>query len=401
MSRAAALDYHDAFASTSHGVRGVATAPAFKAALEWIISQPSSMLAYLRRAGIVNAHNGDTLDPHATPYDHVLRLACGVAPNFVEQRAALGTLADAFMVVHHDAAYDRAWDDASASAGALAGPDRRIGGLPGHVVITTKDVRWTRANVATLALADDGSAPTERTKAQAVEFLQRMRECAMRYARHRGWTHCGLYFRFFGCAPSGEEERGIIRLHVVNLARAGPRLRRTAKVNLPIDDVIEALGGRRTTRRGSVIAVDPIGADMDVSMGTTTLKTYSSAQRFLARRRRDTDEDDYNEDKEEERAANVVVSRQPRAPVHEPEVLITEAVRREFNDVARTERVMSAVRVARKENDETRAIKKSDFEDDTVISFANDVEWLSTYQSLAAPAQVTRALQEIHEQIRR
>ena len=56
---------------------------------------------------------------------------------------------------------------------------------------------------------------------------------------------------------------------------------------------------------------------------------------------------------------------------------------------------------ARKENDETRATKKSDFDDDTVISFANDVEWLSTYKSVAAPAQVTRALQEIHEQIRR
>jgi len=415
MSRtAAAFDYADAFASTSHRARGIATASAFKAALEWITSQPSSMLAHLRRTGVVNERDGDTLDPHATPYDHVLRLACGVAPNFVEQRAALGTLADAFVVAHHDVAYDRAWDDVTARNGALAGPDRAMGGLPGHVVITTKDVHWSKANVATLALAEDGAEPTEESKAQAVTFLQCMRECAMRYARHRGWTQCGLYFRFFGCAPSGEEERGIIRLHVVNLARAGPRLRRTAKVNLPIDDVIEALGGRRTTRRGSVIVVEPIGAGMDVPVEMTAQTTSSSARRFLERRRqrrerlensRASSSENDDDDDDDERVENVVVSRRQSAvPVKEPEVSIPDAVRREFHNVARTERVMNALRVAQKENDETRATTcESDQMEDygAVRSFIDDVEWLSTYKSLATSAQVSRALQDIHQQIRR
>jgi hypothetical protein len=188
-------------------------------------------------------------------------------------------------------------------------------------------------------------------------------------------------------------------------------------VNLPIDDVIEALGGRRTTRRGSVIVVEPIGAGMDVPVEMTTQTTSSSARRFLERRRQrreqlenarassSENDDDDDDDDDDECVENVVVSRRQSAvPMKEPEVLIPDAVRREFHDVARTERVMSALRVARKENDETRATTcESDHMEDygAVTSFIDDVEWLSTYKSLATPAQVTRALQDIHQQIRR
>jgi hypothetical protein len=151
---------------------------------------------------------------------------------------------------------------------------------------------------------------------------------------------------------------------------------------------------------------------MDVPVEMTAQTTSSSARRFLERRRQRRERlenarasSSENDDDDDERVANVVVSRRQSAvPVKEPEVSIPDAVRREFHNVARTERVMSALRVARKENDETRATTcESDHMEDygAVTSFIDDVEWLSTYKSLATPAQVSRALQDIHQQIRR
>ena len=126
----------------------------------------------------------------------------------------------------------------------------------------------------------------DEDRREAVQFLMRMREAAMTYARWRGWTQLGLYFRFFGCEPEGEEERGIIRLHVVNLARAGPRLRKTSRNNLPIDDVIEALGGLRASRRGSVLLVSPVEGRESVtprSFESTAAPWVDSKTRRLSR----------------------------------------------------------------------------------------------------------------------
>ena len=238
----------DAFSRTAIRARGVATSQQFKDAQEWL--RERDYRAYLLACGRLDART-DHMDPGATPFDLVLRYVVGKTPNLVDQ-SALGGFEDEFVVCHRDARADARWDDASGAPGSLAGADRVIGGLPGHVVISTRDARWQRSNVCALGLGGD-----ERDRREATAFLLRMREAAMTYARARGWTRLGLYFRFFGCEPEGEEEPGIIRLHVVNLARAGPWLRRTAKVNLPIDDVIEALVGARASRRGAVLIVSP------------------------------------------------------------------------------------------------------------------------------------------------
>jgi len=316
------------------------------------------------------------MDPCATPFDFVLRQASGKVPNFVEQ-SGLGARAAEFMVCHHDADFDARWDDGtSARCGALAGPDRRVGGLPGHVVLTTRDTRWVRSNVGALAL---GGGEEERI--EAVQFLERMREAAMTYARSRGWTRLGLYFRFFGCEPEGEEEYGIIRLHVVNLARAGPWLRRTAKVNLPIDDVIEALGGARTSRRGAVLivsenAVDgPSPVDRLTPIGVQALDDAESSS--------DESEDDIQ-------VAIKRVVDVASAPPIDNTVELSEPMKRMYQNAALATNVRTAVREVQK-----GTLSKND--DGSSDAFFNDLRWLRDYKTLSSPAHVQIALKEVSQ----
>jgi len=362
-------DLRDSFASTSMRAHGVASATAFTTATDWLRKQRPSYLEHLRLTGRT-LPDEDVMDPRATPFDPVLRLAAGVAPNFVNQDV-LGDWAGEFVLCHNAPDYDARWDDldgVEGSTGALAGADRAVGGLPGHVVLTTKDLSWDRSNVCALALSE---APEERRR--AVDFLLRMREAAMTYARARGWTRLGLYFRFFGCEPVGEEERGIIRLHVVNLARAGPRMRRTAKINLPIDDVIEALGGRRATRRGAVIVVQPpkVG-DLPTVEPLTTQNGGQNVQK--------ASEDD---------EVTVIVKRvvQANKPVKENEVVIPDELQRLYTNAASTENVNMAVRDARRNTASETFGSRSP--QSTIFS---DVQWLSAYKRVSSPARVHSAL---------
>jgi len=380
------FDFARAFASTPHA-RGVATSSEFAAALHWLCTQRASFRDFLQNQGIVD--DALALDPRATPYDAVLRRACGAVPSFVDQRA-LEHYASDFIVAHVNAMHE------------LAGPDREIGGLPGHVVIAPRATTWTNANAATLALDDEGNV-TATTKARAVKDLERMRRCAVTYAKNRGWTSIGCYLRFFGCAPDGENERGVVRAHVVNLSRARPRLKTTSKMNCPIDDIIEALGGRRTTRRGSVIVVGAVaGADWDVAEEASP---PTSISRYLERRarREGGDEERAREKKtnSEDRPlarAGGVNSEVPGAESNDDEVSVPETTARAFREVATSEHVTRSVRiVARNETvlgEENVANKVLD-----VHSFADDAQWMSMYKTLTTPARVTRALQEIHKEI--
>ena len=359
-----ARNLRDAFASTSgFRARGVATADVFAVAQEWLRSH--NYVEYLRASALLSP-SSDRMDADATPFDAVLRAATGAAPNLVNQDA-LGDWAEEFAVCHNDVEFDRRWNDlTSGNTGALAGPDRQVGGLPGHVVVTTRDAVWGKSNVGALALSG-----SEEEKREAVKFLLRMREAAMTYARSRGWTTLGLYFRFFGCEPIGEEERGIIRLHVVNLARAGPRLRRTAKVNLPIDDVIEALGGARASRRGAVLIVSP-------TLSTTSITPL----------RRAVEEDAHRSDDDE---IEVVIKRVAAAAVAAPpiEIQIPNKLRQQYENVSSNK---SKIRMAVRDASEESGFKSRD---DAQDEFFRDVSWLSKYKSLSSPARVQRALSEI------
>jgi hypothetical protein len=233
-------------------------------------------------------------------------------------------------------------------------------------VLTTKDAVWGKSNVGALALSG-----SEEEKREAVKFLLRMREAAMTYARARGWTTLGLYFRFFGCEPVGEEERGIIRLHVVNLARAGPRLRRTAKVNLPIDDVIEALGGARASRRGAVLIVSPV-------VSTSSIAPVSRVV---------VEDTNCSDDEEIEVVIKRVVAAAAAAapPI---EIEIPKKLRQQYEDLTSNKpKIRMAVRDA---SEESGFNSRHDAHD-----FFQDVSWLSKYKSLSSPARVQRALSEI------
>jgi len=359
-----ARSLRDAFASTSgFRARGVATADVFTVAQEWLRNH--NYVEYLRASALLSP-SSDRMDADATPFDAVLRAATGAAPNLVNQDA-LGDWAEEFAVCHNDVEFDRRWNDlTSGNTGALAGPDRQVGGLPGHVVVTTRDAVWGKSNVGALALSG-----SEEEKREAVKFLLRMREAAMTYARSRGWTTLGLYFRFFGCEPVGEEERGIIRLHVVNLARAGPRLRRTAKVNLPIDDVIEALGGARASRRGAVLIVSP-------TLSTTSITPL----------RRAVEEDSHRSDDDE---IDVVIKRVVAAAAAAPpiEIQIPNKLRQQYENVSSNK---SKIRMAVRDASEESGFKSLD---DAQDEFFRDVSWLSKYKSLSSPARVQLALSEI------
>ncbi|OUS47028.1 hypothetical protein BE221DRAFT_191558 [Ostreococcus tauri] len=314
------------------------------------------------------------MDPGATPFDLVLRYVVGKTPNLVDQ-SALGGFEDEFVVCHRDARADARWDDASGAPGSLAGADRVIGGLPGHVVISTRDARWQRSNVCALGLGGD-----ERDRREATAFLLRMREAAMTYARARGWTRLGLYFRFFGCEPEGEEEPGIIRLHAVNLARAGPWLRRTAKVNLPIDDVIEALGGARASRRGAVLIVSP---------GTVeTIPSHAPYERSVDALVDDADASESSDEEIEVLIKRVVGANTASAPPLEDDVVIPEQFKRHYESVSSAKNVRTAVRDVQDQTMDGDSAEASG-------AFFDDLGWLRAYKTLSSPAHVQRALREV------
>ena len=162
-----ARSLRDAFASTSgFRARGVATADVFTVAQEWLRNH--NYVEYLRASALLSP-SSDRMDADATPFDAVLRAATGAAPNLVNQDA-LGDWAEEFAVCHNDVEFDRRWNDlTSGNTGALAGPDRQVGGLPGHVVVTTRDAVWGKSNVGALALSG-----SEEEKREAVKFLLRM-----------------------------------------------------------------------------------------------------------------------------------------------------------------------------------------------------------------------------------
>lgn len=354
---------HD-FVASGIPARGVANATAFTVAQEWL--RERDYVEHLRVSGRA-LDESDVMDPNAVPFDAVLRLASGKTPNLVDQ-SALGDWADEFMICHNDAEFDQRWDVAtSGTTGALAGPDRHVGGLPGHVVMTTKETVCGKSNVAALALSGEGEARRE-----AVQFLMRMREAAMTYARWRGWTQLGLYFRFFGCEPEGEEERGIIRLHVVNLARAGPRLRKTSRNNLPIDDVIEALGGSRASRRGSVLLVSPVEGRKSVTPRSFESTTASWVEPKNA-----------GDDEVEVAIKRVVVQ---SVPLVENDIVIPEKIRDEYASLSSRSNVQAAARHAHEEQDSEKNDKEQFFDDE---------QWLSAYKKLSSAARVQRALNEI------
>ena len=126
----------------------------FKAAREWLKENGGATVVRdaLRADGFVDP-DGDTLTLGVKPFNVFARMAGGAMPNPADQ-SLLGTYADEFVVCHNRPENDADWEDESKAATAsMAGPDpAEKGGLPGHVFISCKDVRWDRFNVLVMGM---------------------------------------------------------------------------------------------------------------------------------------------------------------------------------------------------------------------------------------------------------
>jgi hypothetical protein len=111
----------------------------------------------------------------------------------------LGKFSDEFTIHHNRPENDADWEDeAKAATASMAGADppaageRGGRGLPGHVFISCKDMRWDRFNV--LVMGMEGT-PTRKGDAgvlgddawqHAWQFLQRLEAAAEHYVAARG-----------------------------------------------------------------------------------------------------------------------------------------------------------------------------------------------------------------------
>ena len=210
----------------------------FKAAREWLKENGGATVVRdaLRADGFVDP-DGDTLTLGVKPFNVFARMAGGAMPNPVDQ-SLLGTYAEEFMVCHNRPENDVDWEDESKAATAsMAGPDpAEKGGLPGHVFISCRDVRWDRFNVLVMGME---GAPSRKDgadlKGEARALLQRLEAAGRTYATARGWDldTTGMYFHVF---PLNTVQS--LHMHVVNLARKGPALKYHAHKNMPMSEVL-------------------------------------------------------------------------------------------------------------------------------------------------------------------
>ena len=158
-------------------------------------------------------------------------------------------------------------------------------------------------------------------------------------------------------------------------ARGESRARRAAiekngEGELPIDDVIEALGGARASRRGAVLIVSP-------TLSTTSITPL----------RRAVEEDSHRSDDDE---IEVVIKRVVAAAAAPPiEIQIPNKLRQQYENVSSNK---SKIRMAVRDASEESGFKSLD---DAQDEFFRDVSWLSKYKSLSSPARVQLALSEI------
>ena len=120
----------------------------------------------------------------------IARLAGGAMDNTVDQ-SVLGEHAGEFMVCHNRPENDAEWEDEEkVGTASMAGPDPEAeGGLPGHVFITCKDVRWDRFNVLVMGMEGtrEGGGGGGVHGGDAWQILQRLEAAAEHYVEARGW----------------------------------------------------------------------------------------------------------------------------------------------------------------------------------------------------------------------
>jgi hypothetical protein len=169
----------------------------FEAAREWLKENGGATVVRdaLRAEGFVE---GDTLTLGVKPFNVFARMASGAMPNPADQ-SLLGKFSDEFTIHHNRPENDADWEDeAKAATASMAGADppaageRGGRGLPGHVFISCKDMRWDRFNV--LVMGMEGT-PTRKGDAgvlgddawqHAWQFLQRLEAAAEHYVAARG-----------------------------------------------------------------------------------------------------------------------------------------------------------------------------------------------------------------------
>jgi hypothetical protein len=128
-----------------------------------------------------------------------------------------------WMVCHNLYENDLNWYNPNFPSASMAGPDKD--GNPGHVFITTKLLNWKNFNVTTIALEVNG-----------LNFLNSLKEVAVRYSKGRGWKNTGYYFH---CFPYNSVNS--LHLHVINLDNVGFNFVENNYKNITIDDVINAV----------------------------------------------------------------------------------------------------------------------------------------------------------------
>lgn len=148
------------------------------------------------------------------------RFAEGVLANDVDQ-SLLGQFSDRFMVCHNLPENDLNWNRPDFYGASMAGPDSTG---PGHVFITTKDLRFSRFNILPIVLEND------------VWFVSQMLIAAMNYTVNRGWKNPGFYFH---CYPNNSVQS--LHLHVINKDTIGPTFHKQVHKNLNIYDVLSAM----------------------------------------------------------------------------------------------------------------------------------------------------------------
>ena len=168
----------------------------------------------------INNCSGEILSTGDNPFNVFARYASDKMKNTVDQ-SIIGSFSKDWMICHNRPTNDENWNDKTNKAVSMCGPDENG---PGHVFITTRNLDWKLFNITTIVLNKN------------VQFLIKMKEVAIYYAKQRKWNKPGFYFH---CFPHNSVNS--LHLHVCNEDEEyiGHMHEEMKYKNLPIDVAIE------------------------------------------------------------------------------------------------------------------------------------------------------------------
>ena len=162
----------------------------------------------------------DVLTTGDKPFNIFARIVSGDTKHDVDQ-SLLGEYSERFVVCHNRPANDENWNNRDFPSGSMAGPDDSG---PGHVFITTKNLKYHRFNILPIILEND------------VQYVSDLLLAAIKYTVNRNWTKPGFYFH---CYPHNSVQS--LHLHVLNMDNVGPWFKAQEYKNLNIYDVLSVM----------------------------------------------------------------------------------------------------------------------------------------------------------------